>query len=53
MVGIVSKLEQGLFYYEIILRLMTQKVDKKHEYVFAHNEVPFAYKRKRIQGFNG
>jgi hypothetical protein len=26
---------------------------KNHEYVFAHNEVPFAYKMERILGFNG
>lgn len=29
------------------------KGDKNHEYVFAHNEVPFAYKIERVKGFNG
>ncbi|MDA8948763.1 hypothetical protein N9H57_06465 [Flavobacteriaceae bacterium] len=25
---------------------------KNHDYTFAHNEVPFAYKMERISGFN-
>ena len=29
------------------------KKENNHEYVFAHNEVPFAYKMERILGFNG
>jgi hypothetical protein len=53
MVGIVSKLEQVLFITKLYYGFLTQKVDKKHECVFAHNEEPFAYKRKRIQEFNG
>jgi hypothetical protein len=31
----------------------TLHADKNHEYTFAHNEVPFAYKMERIHGFNG
>ena len=31
----------------------TLHANKNHEYTFAHNEVPFAYKMERIHGFNG
>lgn len=27
--------------------------EKSNEYIFSHNEVPFAYKMERIHGFNG